>query len=64
MGAMMLTLDRWSAFEVRAMRALASEPAIFQELLSAHMGESSLGTVLLRRAPRFGWNLLRDEAIA
>jgi hypothetical protein len=59
MGALMLTLDRWPALEVRAMRAFASAPIFaFQELLHAHMGEKSLGSVVLRRGPRFGWNLL------
>jgi hypothetical protein len=58
MGALMLTLDRWPALEVRAMRALASAPIIFQELLQSHMGEKSLGSVVLRRGPRFGWDLL------
>ena len=58
MGALMLTLDRWPALEVRAMRAFASAPIFFQELLHAHMGEKSLGSVVFRRGPRFGWNLL------
>lgn len=58
MGALMLTLDRWPALEIRALRAFASTPVFFQELLKAHMGERSLASVILRRGPRFGWNLL------
>jgi flavin-dependent dehydrogenase len=58
MGALMLTLDRWPALEIRAMRAFASTPIFFQDLLKAHMGEHSLFSVILRRGPRFGWNLL------
>ena len=58
MGELMLTLDRWPALQVRAMRALATTPIFFRELLHAHMGEKALASVLLRRGPRFGWNLL------
>ena len=64
MGELMLTLDRWPALQVRAMRALASTPIFFQELLHAHMGEKRLASVLLRRAPRFGWSLLTKGAHA
>jgi menaquinone-9 beta-reductase len=64
MGELMLTLDRWPALQVRAIRALASTPLIFQDLLHAHMGEKSLASVLLRRGPRFGWSLLTKGAFA
>ena len=64
MGELMLTLDRWPALQVRAIRALASTPIFFQELLHAHMGEKNLASVLLRRAPRFGWSLLTKGAPA
>jgi len=64
MGDLMLTLDRWPALQVRALRALASTPVFFQELLQAHMGERSLASVLARRGPRFGWSLLTQEAQA
>jgi 2-polyprenyl-6-methoxyphenol hydroxylase-like FAD-dependent oxidoreductase len=62
MGALMLTLDRWPALEVRAMRVFANTPVFFRELLHAHMGERSLASVVLRRGPRFGWNLLTKGA--
>ncbi|HEY4380069.1 MAG TPA: NAD(P)/FAD-dependent oxidoreductase [Acidobacteriaceae bacterium] len=64
MGELMLTLDRWPALQVRAMRGFAGTPAFFQELLQAHMGEKSLASVLLRRGPRFGWSLLTKGAHA
>jgi flavin-dependent dehydrogenase len=64
MGELMLTLDRWPALQVRALRALAGTPVFFQELLQAHMGERGLAAVLLRRGPRFGWSLLTKGAHA
>jgi 2-polyprenyl-6-methoxyphenol hydroxylase-like FAD-dependent oxidoreductase len=64
MGELMLTLDRWPALQVRAMRALAANPAIFEDLLHAHVGEKGLASVLLRRGPSFGWNLLMKGAHA
>ena len=58
MGSLMLMLDRWPAFQIRAIRALACTPGVFRELLHAHMGERTLTSILLRHGPRFGWNLL------
>jgi menaquinone-9 beta-reductase len=58
MGNLMLTLDRWPALQVRAIGSLANSPKLFQELLQAHMGETSLTSILLRRGLRFGWDLL------
>ena len=61
MGALVLTMDRWPALQVRAMRALASSPAVFHELLSVHMGvKGSLGFVV-RRGPRLGWSLMTNH---
>jgi 2-polyprenyl-6-methoxyphenol hydroxylase-like FAD-dependent oxidoreductase len=64
MGSLMLTLDRWPVFQIRAIRALACTPGVFRDLLYAHMGERTLASVLLRRGPRFGWNLLTKGAHA
>jgi flavin-dependent dehydrogenase len=64
MGELMLTLDRWPNLQGRAIGALASTPIFFRDLLHAHMGEKNLASVLLRRAPRFGWNLLTQGAHA
>jgi len=61
MGALMLTMDRWPALEIRAMRALASNPALFRELLSVHMGVKSLLGFAVRRGPQLGWNLLSNH---
>ena len=60
MGELMLTLDRWPALQVRAIRTLANTPILFQDLLHAHMGEKSLASVLVRRGPRFGWSMLTN----
>jgi 2-polyprenyl-6-methoxyphenol hydroxylase-like FAD-dependent oxidoreductase len=64
MGALMLTLDRWPALEVRVLRVFANAPVFFRELLHAHMGEMSLASVVVRRGPRFGWDLLTKGARA
>jgi flavin-dependent dehydrogenase len=64
MGSLMLTLDRWPVFQIRAIRALACTPFVFRDLLHAHMGEKALASVILRRGPRFGWNLLIKGAHA
>ena len=64
MGALMLTLDRWPRFELRAMRALAHTPGLFRELLEVHTGDRGLVSVLLRRGPRLGWSLLAGGASA
>ncbi len=61
MGELMLTLDRWPALQVRAIRALANTPILFTDLLHAHMGEKSLASVLIRRGPRFGWSMLTNR---
>lgn len=58
MGALMLTLDRWPAFQRHALRALAHKPAVFGELLQAHVGHRRLASVLLRRGPAFACNLI------
>lgn len=64
MGSLMLTLDRWPRLQMRALRALACTPNAFRDLLHAHMGETALASVLLRRAPGFGWNLIRKGSHA
>jgi len=58
MGALMLTMDRWPALELRGMRTLASNPVLFRELLAIHVGAKSLLHFALRRGPQLGWNLL------
>ena len=58
MGSLMLALDRSPRLQLHAMRALATAPALFHELLQAHVGTRSLASVFLRRAPQFSWNLI------
>ena len=64
MGALMLTLDRWPAFQRRALGALAHNPTVFHELLQAHVGHRKLAGVLLRRAPAFAWKLIPQGTTA
>jgi len=64
MGALMLTLDRWPAFQKRALRALTHHPAVFHELLQAHVGHRKLAAVLLRRGPAFAWKLIPQGTTA
>ena len=61
MGALMLTMDRWPSLEVRAMRALASRPALFHELLSIHMGAKSLLRFAATKGPQLAWNMMLDR---
>lgn len=58
MGSLMLTMDRWPSFEVKAMRALSSSPELFRELLSVHLGMQSLLEFALQRGPTLGWKLI------
>lgn len=61
MGALMLTMDRWPSLEVRVMRALASRPALFHELLSIHMGVKSLLGFAAMKGPQLAWNMMLDR---
>lgn len=61
MGSLMLTMDRWHSFELRAMRALASNPHLFQELLSVHVGAKSLLGFAVSKGPQLGWNLMMAD---
>ncbi len=58
MARVMLTMDRWPLFRDRAMRALASEPAIFSRLLGVHMGEESLPRFVYEKGLHLGWRIL------
>ena len=59
MSSLMLTMDRWPAIgAARAMRALASTPEWFHELLSVHMNAKSLPQFMLHCGPQFAWKLL------
>ncbi|WP_263366304.1 NAD(P)/FAD-dependent oxidoreductase [Edaphobacter bradus] len=58
MGSLMLTMDRWPSVEVRAMRALSSNPELFRELLSVHLGMKGLFEFAMLRGPKLGWSLM------
>jgi flavin-dependent dehydrogenase len=58
MARVMLTMDRWPWFRDRAMRMLASDPALFARMLSVHVGEESIENFLLRSGVRVGWGML------
>lgn len=61
MGSLMLTMDRWPALKVRAMRALSSNPRLFQELLSVHVGVKSLFGFAVSKGPQLAWNLIMSD---
>lgn len=58
MGSLMLNLDRWPALEVRAMKVLSSNPQLFRDLLSVHLGAKGLLEFAMLRGPKLGWKLL------
>lgn len=58
MGSLMLTMDRWPALELRAMKALSSSPRLFRDLLSVHLGAKGLLEFAMLRGPELGWKLL------
>jgi menaquinone-9 beta-reductase len=64
MSTLMLTMDRWPVLQHCGLHALAARPAVFRELLEAHMGQRRLPQVLLRQGPSFGWSLLAGAARA
>lgn len=58
MARIMLMMDRWPIFRDRAMRVLASEPALFSRMLGVHMGEESLPRFVRERGLHLGWRML------
>jgi menaquinone-9 beta-reductase len=57
MASLMLSLDRSPWLRRRALRALASKPAIFSNLLATHLGERSSAESVLGMLP-LGWRIL------
>ena len=55
-GLLLFLLDPNGA--EKPLRTLAGTPAVFRELLQAHMGHRKLASVLLRRGPLFGVQLI------
>ncbi|HVJ09134.1 MAG TPA: NAD(P)/FAD-dependent oxidoreductase [Acidisarcina sp.] len=62
MARMMLLMDRWPLFRNRAMRVLASEPALFSRLLEVHMGAESLPRFVRQDGLHLGWRMLVPSA--
>ena len=58
MGRLMLSLDRSSWLRRRAIRALASNPEIFANLLAMHVGECSFADFLSGAMLPLGWHML------
>lgn len=58
MAELMLLLDRFSWLRPRVLRALASDPAIFAQLLALHVGEMSTTDFVFRGMLPLGWQLL------
>ena len=62
MGELMLTLDRWPALQVRALRALAPRPSSSRNCCTPTWARGACPPYSFRRGPRFGWNLLAKGA--
>ena len=58
MARSLLIMDRWPALRTKALRVLAREPHLFEQLLRIHMGEESLNRFLINHAPRLGCRML------
>jgi len=58
MGEILLMLDRFPRLRARALRALASRPALFAELLALHAGSHKGAIDFARIAAVLGWRLV------
>jgi flavin-dependent dehydrogenase len=63
MARTMLAMDRWSWFRDRAMRMLASDPALFGRMLAVHLGEESLNHFVLHRGLVVGLRMLAPATL-
>jgi flavin-dependent dehydrogenase len=57
MAQIMLMMDRSPAIRNRALRMLASEPAIFARMLGVHLGSESLGQFLAAKGLGVAWRM-------
>ena len=57
MADFMLTMDRWPLLQSRALRALASRPDLFADLLAMHVGKLSV-TGFLKTGLHLGWEIV------
>lgn len=58
MAQSMLLMDKSSWIRHHALRAFVRKPALFERLLSVHVGELSLRSFGLRGILNLGWQLL------
>jgi flavin-dependent dehydrogenase len=58
MAKLMMLLGQRPWLRHRALRALASRPELFAQMLSVHVGESRVRDFGIERAVRFGWSML------
>jgi flavin-dependent dehydrogenase len=58
MGELLLTLDRYPRVRARALRALASRPALFADLLALHTGSHKGAINFARIAAALSWRLV------
>jgi len=58
MAGLLLSLDRFPMLRHRALRAMAAKPAIFSELLAAHVGERPVGGLLIGGIVPLGLRIL------
>jgi menaquinone-9 beta-reductase len=60
MSRVMLRMDAWPWTRERVMSLLSGQPQLFAHLLAFHLGERSLGDLLLRDAPALGLRFLNE----
>jgi flavin-dependent dehydrogenase len=58
LGRAMLLMDRSATFRRRALKALSSEPGVFDRLLAVHLGEESPFQFGISGIAALGWQLL------
>ncbi len=63
MSLLLLAMDRWPRVQRWAIRALASRPELFEELLAIHLGVESVLRFAWRRGPLLGWKLLAPRSV-
>jgi hypothetical protein len=63
MARVMLLMDRSTAFRTRAVGMLAAEPALFERMLSVHLGNESLLRFLAMKGLDVAWRLAIPRAV-
>ncbi len=58
MSSLMLLMDRHPVLRRRTLRALANDPACFEQMLAVHTGAVAVSDFGLRSGFKLGWNLL------